>query len=354
MRISLKLALVVAVVAGLAAVLLDEETKALLRYEALVLIMSPFIQLAWRTGIMRNALLVSYDDSDILISSATCSKEYWDRMRAYEPDENDVFIATYPKSGTHLIAQMTLQIVSEGTLEFENLHEYLPVVEMEKLTSENPECPDNIVGLFNARVKKKLPLNILATHLTRHHVPYSPKAKYIVMMRDPLDTLVSAMDMLAKLAPPSFTPPLEKYYEMGFTGGGQAWQHHYRAWWDMKDQDNVLFLYFEDALRNRTQMILQVSEFLGKHINEEMLERIMHRTSYEYMKTNSKRFEPPKCLKAFSIEPPKKQADMINKGTSGRGKTLIPEHIRRKIYDDFRQAFVSTDFPIERYIKTDI
>ena len=48
-----------------------------------------------------------------------------------QPDGDDVFVVTFPKSGTHMMAQLVLQALTDGAhAEFESIHEYVTALEV--------------------------------------------------------------------------------------------------------------------------------------------------------------------------------------------------------------------------------
>ncbi|XP_030853179.1 uncharacterized protein LOC105443706 [Strongylocentrotus purpuratus] len=55
------------------------------------------------------------------------------------------------------------------------------------------------------------------------------------------------------------------------------------AAWKIRDEKNVLFLFFEDVKRDPKKCIQQVAEFLGGPLSEEAQQRILEKSSFEGM-----------------------------------------------------------------------
>lgn len=321
-----------------------------IRYEALTLLLGPFVQVAWKLGLMQRFILTSIDHTEIPVIRGAPSLEYYQKLQAYEPNHEDVFLVTFPKSGTHMLAQMTLQVIERGELTYDNIHQVLAVVEVEQISPNTPNCPPDIHDFFSLRAAHMTRLNVYYSHLTRQHIPYSNDARYIIMMRNPLDVIVSGVNMLEKMVGPRLMPGLDTYMDLYFSKGRHSWAQFYRAWWDAKDQDNVLFLFYEDALENSTDTIVQITEFLDMEVDIATVEKVKHLASLEYMKPNKDKFEPPACATFFPIQVPKSRLDLINKGTTGRGKASLPASIKARVKAHFTEAFADSDFPLERYL----
>ena len=330
---------------------LDDDTSKVVRYEVLSLLLSPLFQLGWKTGAVQKLFRVSYDDSGLTYSRSMLSEEHFNKIRQYEPTEKDVFVVTFAKSGTHYTVQMALQVLAEGKAEFRNIHEHMAILEIEKVSPKTKGCEDTpIVWIDNLKEDRPYK-NIIATHIPLLHVPYSPKAKYIVMARNPLDTLLSNFEVMQKVLGPRLAPGLEEIYGLLFENGNNSWPEYYRSLWEARHRENFVFLFYEDALEDPVGTINVLANHLGMHLDDQTVERVRHLCSYKYMKANAKMFEPPECVALFPFSPPKAKIEMVNKGKSGRGKHEIPKELQKKLHSRLVKAFEGSDFPIERYTK---
>jgi hypothetical protein len=66
---------------------------------------------------------------------------------------------------------------------------------------------------------------------------------------------------------------------------------HIMSWFSQRNRNNVLFLTYEQLKSNHREYVLKIAEFIGKEYSEklmnnnEMLDKIINYTDFEYMKT---------------------------------------------------------------------
>jgi len=65
-----------------------------------------------------------------------------------------------------------------------------------------------------------------------------------------------------------------------------SWHDHVKGWWKAKDQHRILYLFYEDVKKNPKHEIQKVAEFIGKNLHDEVLDKIVHHTSFDVMKQN--------------------------------------------------------------------
>jgi Sulfotransferase domain len=103
----------------------------------------------------------------------------------YQPNKHDVVVCTFPKSGTNWMLQIAYQISHRGQGEFDSVHQYMPWPDV---------FFDIEAKLEDETIAQRSPfgLRVIKTHLSGEYVPYTPDAKYICILRDPKDVLVSS------------------------------------------------------------------------------------------------------------------------------------------------------------------
>ncbi|CAI9531751.1 unnamed protein product [Staurois parvus] len=84
--------------------------------------------------------------------------------------------------------------------------------------------------------------------------------------------------------PGSWEEYLERFIQ-GNVGFG-PWGAHVRDWWNLKEQKNILYVFYEDMLEDPSREIQRVVRFLGKDFSEEVVDRICQHTSFKAMKKN--------------------------------------------------------------------
>ena len=118
----------------------------------------------------------------------TCSRDSFEKAHSYQADENDIFIATQMKSGTTFMLQVIFELLQKGQGDlsdqgFKHLHAVASWIEARYTVDihDAPEIADR---------------KIIKTHLPFELVPFSEKAKYIYVIRDPASCFASVLDYL--------------------------------------------------------------------------------------------------------------------------------------------------------------
>ncbi|XP_022779887.1 sulfotransferase 1C2A-like [Stylophora pistillata] len=118
--------------------------------------------------------------------------------------------------------------------------------------------------------------------------------------------------------------PFEYFADMfikGTTYWG-SWAEHVLEWWKHKDDENVLFLKYEDMKRDLPSQIGLISKFLSKSLSEDMVDRIAKQCTFDAMKNNSSAY----WMMTRDGELP----NFLRKGQVGGWKDYFtPELIRR-------------------------
>ncbi|XP_066433337.1 sulfotransferase 1A1-like [Eleutherodactylus coqui] len=64
------------------------------------------------------------------------------------------------------------------------------------------------------------------------------------------------------------------------------WSDHVKCWWKIRQQKDVLYLFYEDLLEDSKREIRKVMKYMGKYLPEDVLEKIHQRTTFKTMKEN--------------------------------------------------------------------
>ena len=103
--------------------------------------------------------------------------EGWQRGLAYKPDPTDVFIVTPPKCGTTWMQQIVHGLRTRGSMDFDEICRVVPWINM---------AHDVGIDLYAPQVAHP---RAFKTHSTLDEAPKG--GKYIIVVRDPCDALLS-------------------------------------------------------------------------------------------------------------------------------------------------------------------
>ncbi|XP_011662105.1 sulfotransferase 1C2A-like [Strongylocentrotus purpuratus] len=93
------------------------------------------------------------------------------------------------------------------------------------------------------------------------------------------------------------------------------------AAWKIRDEKNVLFLFFEDVKRDPKKCIQQVAEFLGRPLSEEAQQRILEKSSFKGMAQTYKKLADD-AAESGKADPTRidGKRSFMKKGSSGQWK----------------------------------
>ncbi|KAF8787307.1 sulfotransferase 1B1-like isoform X1 [Argiope bruennichi] len=250
-------------------------------------------------------------------------KENIEKTLDYPPRDGDIIIASYPKTGTTWLQYTLLQIVSKG----ESYPSFQDVLEKISPFMEvtGPEAIDNLTGL----------------RMYKHHYRYdmvkkNPKAKVLYIYRNPADTLISFYHFIQGVWEKKID--FDEIFEGFITGNIEYGRYfeHVMSFLDHKNDDNLLLISYEKLHANPKEGILRIAKFLGEEYyqslstDESLLEKIVERTSFDYMKKNIDVDLPHRKKNENASEGSEKEFTFFRKGVVGDGKkSLSPDQLRR-------------------------
>jgi aryl sulfotransferase len=286
---------------------------------------------------------------------------------AWEPDEmrswirdGDVVVATGAKSGTTWMLYCAHEIRTKGSDEFNYTD-----------TTFSTPWPDLIQtpGATWAQQKKEMhtaviaevgkpwkdfwdnavyPFRVFKSHFTPLEaggvipVRQFPKVKFLAMTRYGLDVVASLVPFFDNHSeefrkvwggfPPASTGDSVTDAEQRLKDvlpGGILYHLYFtyvKQWWLLRNEPNVLFLHYSDALKNTKKTVRKLSEFYGVSLTEAELDKVTDRCSFSSMKKLSYMFDYGLPLNhQFDGKRIMKTGKQIRKGQNGDSKNIFTE-----------------------------
>lgn len=229
---------------------------------------------------------------------------------------SDVFISSYPRSGTTL-TQWILYLLS---------HDEQP--DPEHLTKASPWFERSLaIGELDSEDLDAFPSpRVFKSHLPREWLPDG--ARYIYVEREPLDVLVSYFHFYLSYL--GFEGSLDDFYERFMDGRLQygSWFDHVEGWRAHASDPDVLIIRYEDLIRDRKRSIERIVEFLGWDCDERSVDRAIIESSFHAMKRRESVFDHATAL---LLERGVRPESFLRSGRSGRGAGELTETQARQI-----------------------
>lgn len=245
--------------------------------------------------------------------------EGWQYGLSYKADPTDVFIVTPPKCGTTWMQQIVHGLRTRGSMDFDEISRVVPWINM---------AYDLGVDIYAPQVARP---HAFKTHTTLDEVPKG--AKYIVIVRDPCDALVSDYHFMEGMFFEKGTISLEEFAREEFIPSHDI-HKHILAFWDRRHDDDVLPLAYENMKSNLTRTIEKVAAFMGVSLDEELKEIVVRQSDIKFMQEHKEQFEDHIIRKARSKAmrlPLDGQLNKVRNGQVGESKERVSDEIRKEL-----------------------
>ncbi|XP_034368525.1 sulfotransferase 6B1-like [Arvicanthis niloticus] len=207
-----------------------------------------------------------------IIFSTMSSEELLGSLDSFDAREDDIFLVSYPKSGTHWLAEVIESIPNAGVT----------------LTS-----PIELGDISKLEELKTVPKRrAIPTHLNYEMLPMTVKqkqCKIIYIVRNPKDTAVSMFHYYRDNPNLPSTETWAAFLELFLKGDVVygSWFDHVLSWEEHKNDKNVLFLFYEEMKKDFVKSLKKITAFLGIDVNDSEMGEIARSTSFSEMKSNA-------------------------------------------------------------------
>ena len=204
----------------------------------------------------------------------------------------------------------------------------------------------------------QLALKTPSPHYFAAHLPFGfldnclkkSRPKVIYMMRNPFDQLVSHYHFYRMFKPfGQYTGSWDEFYENFYKKNILFYGNHLdhvARWWKAREnhKDHILYVKYEDMVRNPRSILNELASFLGKELSEDVMKSIVEQSSFRSMQTNSKVNQLNSDNYDANISP------FMRKGTVGDWKTYFNEKQTREVEQAYEQKVKSLGLFLEREI----
>ncbi|KAK9504263.1 hypothetical protein O3M35_010637 [Rhynocoris fuscipes] len=221
----------------------------------------------------------------------------------FEVKKDDLWIVTYPRSGTTLNQELLWLL--NNNLDYETaanvpLAERFPFFEFnviadDKFLKEVLEM-NNYSAEAQEEVKKRdtpgyeIGKNMKSPRHFKTHLPLSllppnliDTCKVVYIARNPFDVSISFYHHNKKIRAHDFHGSFQKYWEFfekNLVLCTPYWEH-IREGWQNRNHSNLLFIFYEDLIRDKPGTIRKMCSFLNKEISDDDLNKLIEHINYD-------------------------------------------------------------------------
>ncbi|XP_041463720.1 sulfotransferase 1A1-like [Lytechinus variegatus] len=240
-------------------------------------------------------------------------------IRNMEVREDDVILATYPKSGTHWMTEILLLVRNSG----------IPLSSQDRFeqSSQLLENPAWIrgVGKSYEHVASMPSPRLYKTHLPIQFLPkqiWEKKPKIVYLARNPKDCVVSFYNFCkSDIHPLEWNEAFDFFISDEITYGS-IWEHQY-GFWKHRNDDNFLYVDFEDMKKDPAGNAAKVAAHLGYDLSAEQLAEVTRLSSLKEMKATYARLEDELGDKGKLLTHAAGILPLLYKGTVGGWKNIF-------------------------------
>ncbi|XP_067947746.1 sulfotransferase 1E1-like [Watersipora subatra] len=239
------------------------------------------------------------DDGKFKVPAIMFNPEWLKNIRAdlasYKWKSPDFLLATYPKNGTHFMWEVMTMLLNGS--------------------ANNVTQPKEVVMIDFSPVEKSEEIipspRVLNTHYRLDVLPAEfRKGKTVVVVRNPKDACVSMYyyeknlsskldPALATLSTLAFEDYIQDYmYSKDLPYGSYFDYTEYV--WSLRDEPNVLLVFYEDMKLNPAEVIQKVNEFMGTNRSPELVQQIAEATDIKKMRKAKEEAKPSEAMQKLT------------------------------------------------------
>lgn len=193
-----------------------------------------------------------------------------------KPRKDDVILVAFPRCGTNWVQQVIHLLRNKGE-PYQNYGDFMresPILEL--------------AGTENIKLRESP--RFYRSHLPCNLLPYSQEAKYVWVVRNPKDCLVSFYHYTKCALYDYVDGDFNDYFEIFINGENNYGDYfdHVLSWYEHRYDSNVLPLYYENLKKDFKGSIRQIAQFLGREYedmikDELLLNKILSYSTVDYM-----------------------------------------------------------------------
>lgn len=216
---------------------------------------------------------------------------YADEVRKMKVRKDDVWILSFPKTGTTLLSNIVSQL-TQGFDFSSNVFDTRNTYGLETIYINIPGKTSHSEKMNWLKIVDSAPpQRILKSHLQPQLLPidlWTIQPKMIYIARNPKDVAISMHHMFRNISKDKSRSHFSKdeYFDRFLDGNCLfgPYDTHVSSFYELRNLDNFLFLTYEELLADRFQGVKKISEFLDCKYSDNDLEKLASFVSFDNMK----------------------------------------------------------------------
>jgi hypothetical protein len=207
----------------------------------------------------------------------TIFQEHMDLIeKEFVVQDDDVFVVTFPRSGTTWTEQMVHLLVHNGEQGEQRLTDAVPWLET------LPHRPNGMHETLKAMHGRRL----FTSHLPYPLMPRAKNttAKYVYVARNPKDVATSFY--FHDQSKGGYEGTWEEHFQLFMNGDLTfgSYFDHVLPWWETSQRNkNILFLKYEDMKNNLVDNIAKIASFLDIQADSQLIDQVVALSSFKSM-----------------------------------------------------------------------
>lgn len=224
---------------------------------------------------------------------------------SFEPREDDIYVASYPRSGTTWTQVLVhLLVTGDRELGFRHIADVSPW--WERSLAWRADAVDSLAAQPGPRVFK--------THLPHRWLP--PGGRYLYVWRNPEDVAVSYYHLYRRYL--GFEGSFAAFFERFLDGTLQyrSWFRHVAGWEAQRGAPGVLLVPYDDMRGAPEAWLRRIADFLAVPLTGARSAEILELTDFARMKAEHDKFDHiGELCRQWGI----REGDFLREGRVARG-----------------------------------
>lgn len=252
-----------------------------------------------------------------------CSEDCLEMAKGLPTTAKDIFVVSYPKSGTTWTQNIVYQLVTAGARELSHISDYAPFFDVDRTWDPATKLPRDPAASNHAVIGRR----IFNTHFWPDMLPAGP-ARFVYLVRDGRDVVTSMFHHFTHqpVADGGFEGTFDEFFTAWINGDVAygKWADNVELWTAAARTDpRVLLLRYEDMKTDIRGCVQKIIDHCDLPISDDKLTELLPKFSFQYMKTNLAKFSP----KTTELRESADGFQFVRKGKVGDHIALFnPEH----------------------------